>query len=55
MPKILSELNKIIDEDKIQELTNINPRLVLQNKRIDVDDPHELKFSFREKLILKLK
>lgn len=55
MPRILSELNKIVNEDKIQELTKINPRLVLQNKRIYIDDPHELEFSFREKLILKLK
>jgi len=55
MPKILSELNKLISEDKIQELTNTNPKLVLQNKRIDIDEPHEIDFSFREKLILKLK
>ena len=55
MPKILSELNKLIGEEKVHELTEINPKLVLQNKRIDVDEPHELEFSFREKLILKFK
>ena len=32
MPKILVELNKLISEDKIEELTTINPKLVLQNK-----------------------
>ena len=48
MPKILSELNKLISEDKIQELTTINPKHVLLNKRIYIDDPHELEFTFRE-------
>lgn len=55
IPKILSELNKLIGKDKTEEITSINPKLVLQNKRIDVDEPHELEFSFREKLIMKLK
>lgn len=55
IPKILSELNKLISEDKIEEITSINPKLVLQNKRIDIDEPHEIDFSFREKLIMKLK
>ena len=55
IPSILSELNKLISEDKIDELTTINPKLVLQNKRIDVDEPREFSFNFREKLIMKLK
>ena len=53
MPKIISELKKLISEDKIEELTTTNPKRVLQNKRIDVDEPHEIQFSFREKLKLK--
>lgn len=55
MPKILAELNKLISEDKIEELTTINPKLVLQNKRIDVDEPHKIDFNLREKLIMRLK
>lgn len=55
IPKILSELNKLISEDKIEELTSTNPKRVLQNKRIDIDEPHAIQFSFREKLIMKLK
>lgn len=54
IPKILSELNKLISDDKIEELTSLNPKRVLQNKRIDIDEPHELRFSFKEKLIMKL-
>lgn len=55
IPKILSELDKLISEDKIEELTTINPKLVLQNKRIDIDEPREIDFTFKEKLIMKLK
>jgi len=55
IPKILSELNKLISQDKIQELTSVNPKLVLQNKRIDIDEPHEIDFNFIKKLIMKLK
>lgn len=55
MPKILAELNKLISEDKIEELTTINPKLVLQNKRIDVDEPQKIDFNLREKLIMRLK
>ena len=55
MPKILAELNKLIDGDRVEEITTINPKLALQNKRIDVDEPYEIEFNFREKLILKLK
>lgn len=55
IPKILSKLSDLISEDKIEELTTINPKLVLQNKRIDIDEPHELHLDFREKLKLKFK
>lgn len=55
MPQILAELNKLISEDKIEELTTINPKLVLQNKRIDVDEPQNIAFNLREKLIMKYK
>jgi len=55
IPQILSELNEIIGEEKIKELTTINPRLVLQNKKIDIDDPHKVELSLKEKLIMKFK
>lgn len=35
MPKIMKKLNKIIDEDKIDELTRINPQKVLNDEEIE--------------------
>lgn len=34
VPKILKKLNKVISEEKIQELTEINPQKVLNNEEI---------------------
>lgn len=34
MPKVIKKLSKIIDEDKIEELTKINPQRVLDNEEI---------------------
>lgn len=55
IPKILSEIKKIVGEDKLHELTEINPELVLNNKKIEVDDPKHLKFSFKEVLKMNLR
>lgn len=55
IPQILSELNEIIGEEKIKELTTINPRLVLQNKKIDIDEPRKIELSIKEKFIMKFK
>lgn len=49
MSEILKELKKVISEDKLNELTEINPRLVLENKKIYVDNPIEIKKSFWKK------
>ncbi len=54
IPQILEELKKIIGEDKLQELTNDNPKLVLQNKRIDISEPNMIELTLKEKLIMKL-
>ena len=35
IPEILSILNDLIGEEKLEELTNTNPALVLKNKRIN--------------------
>ena len=55
MPEIMSELEKIIGNEKLEKLTTINPKLVLQNKKIEIEDPGNIELSFKEKLILKLK
>ena len=55
IPECLSEINSIIGEEKLQELTTENPKLALGNKRIDIRDPHNVELSFKEKLIMKFK
>ena len=52
IPQILSELNGLIGEEKLKELTEINPRLVIQNKRIDIEMPHMMKLNFKEKMMI---
>ena len=37
IPLILEEIENIIGKKKTEELTTINPKLVLNNKRIDID------------------
>lgn len=55
MPRILAELNAIIGDEKLEELTTINPKLVLQNKRIDIDEPHRIELTLKEKFIMNFK
>ena len=43
MLEILQELGKVIDEDKIEELTSINPGLVLENKPVYTETPTKIK------------
>ena len=43
MNKIMKELKKVISEEKIEELTELNPNLVLQNKEILTEEPQKIK------------
>ena len=52
IPEIIAELTGIIGEAKVQELTTINPQLVVQNKRIDIRQPHKVELSVKEKISL---
>ena len=52
IPQILSELNSLIGEEKLEELTTINPNLVIHNKRIDIGMPHMMKLNFKEKMMI---
>lgn len=52
IPQILSELNSLIGEEKLEELTTTNPNLVIHNKRIDIDVPHMMKLDFKEKMMI---
>ena len=55
MPEILAELNSLIGEQKLEELTTTNPELVLRNKRIDISEPHPIELSLKDKIIMKFK
>ncbi len=55
IPKILPIIETMIGKEKLEELTDINPRLVLQNKRIEIKDANNIELTFKEKLMLKLK
>lgn len=52
IPQILSKLNIIIGEEKLKELTTTNPKLVLQNKRIDIEEPHIIELTLKEKMLM---
>ena len=55
MPSILSEIEQIVGAEKLEQLTTKNPELVIQNKRIKIEEPNNIELTFKEKLILKLK
>lgn len=53
MPQILEKLTQIIGKQKLEELSNTNPRLVLQNKRIDFKQPNKIELTLKEKMMMK--
>lgn len=55
IPQILNEIERIIGSEKLEELTTTNPKLVLQNKRIDIDNPNKIELTLKEKILIKLK
>ena len=53
IPEILDVLADLVGIDKVNQLTEINPNLILENKRIDVENYYPIKFKFKEKIIMK--
>lgn len=53
MPEILAELTEILGEEKLEELTTTNPKLALQNKRIEIEEPNKIELTLKEKLAMK--
>jgi len=53
IPEILPQISEIIGEEKLKEITTLNAQKVLENKRIDIDEPKQIKLSLKEKIILK--
>ena len=54
IPQILEELKTLVGVDKVEELSSTNPRLVLNNKRIDVKEPNKIELTLKEKIMMKL-
>ena len=54
MPEILKEIEKIAGKRKIEILTEINPELALNNKRIEMAEPVHIKLSFKDILKMNL-
>ena len=46
IPSTLEKLKEITTKEKIEELTTINPRLVIENKGIDIRQPNRIKKNF---------
>ena len=55
IPEALDEIRAIIGDEKLEELTTENPKLALNNKRIEIQEPNEVTLSLKEKLIIYLK
>ena len=55
IPQAIEEIENIIGSDKLEKLTTKNPKLALENKKIEIDDPIEMKLSIKEKIIMYLK
>ena len=50
IPTINKKISAIIGEEKLEKLTTINPKLALQNKRIDIAEPNKIELTFKEKI-----
>ena len=46
IPDVLKTLKKYISKEKIEELTEKNPALVLENEEIEISEPKNKKTSF---------
>ena len=55
IPAIIRELKEKVGEERVQEMTETNPMLALNNKRIEITTPKYIKMSFKDKLIMNLK
>lgn len=54
IPQALEVLEDLIGREKLNELTSINPKLVLNNKRIDIDEPNKIELTLKEKAKMQL-
>lgn len=55
IPEALEEIEQIVGKQKLEEITTINPKLALNNKRIEIEEPKEIVLTFKEKIMMLLK
>lgn len=55
IPFIIQNLSEKIGFEKLDQLTNRNPKLVLHNKKIEIEEPTEIALNLKEKIMLTLK
>ena len=55
IPNAIHEIKTLIGEDQLYELTKINPDLVLNNKKIEIEEPKHFKLSFKDAVKMNLK
>ena len=55
IPQILREIESIIGSEKLEELTTKNPKLLLNNKKIEIEEPTDFKLTLKEKIIINFK
>lgn len=55
IPKILEQIKELIGEEKLKELTTINPQKVLNSGKLEIEEPKKIELTLKEKWILKLK
>lgn len=55
IPKILFDMEKFIGAEQLEQITTINPKLVLEDKLIEIENQEELYLSIIDKLIMRMK
>ncbi len=53
VPEALERIRAIVGEERLEEMTTLNPRLAIQNKKIEIREISEVEFDFKEKIKLK--
>ena len=51
VPEILIKLTEMIGTRKLEEITTTNAKLVLQNKRIEIQEPKKIQLTLKEKIV----
>lgn len=46
MEKIIIELEKVVNKEKIEQLSTINPKYILENEEFEIEEPRKIKKSF---------